>query len=85
MIISTTLVELDNTLGLRIAGEIGSGDSIQSTVNYYCDFFRASVSLFQEGPNYMLFKFSRPYVEGYILEACTHIAKNLGAELDMAS
>ncbi|MDD5650006.1 MAG: hypothetical protein PHF86_06270 [Candidatus Nanoarchaeia archaeon] len=84
MIISTVLCEVENSLGLRISGELGSGDSIRHVVNHYCDFFKVSVFLFGVGPSYMLFKFSKPYVEGYVLEACTGIAKNLGAELEMS-
>lgn len=83
MRIHTILCNVDNALGLRISGELGSGDSITHIVNHYCDFFRVSVYLHDEGPNYMLFKFSKPYVEGYVLEACTSIANNFDSELEM--
>jgi hypothetical protein len=79
----TVLCNVNGALSLRISGELGSGDFIAHTVNHYCDFFRVSFHRYSEGPNFMLFKFNKPYVEGYVLEACTSIAKNLDSELEL--
>lgn len=83
MRISVVLCNVEESFGLRISGEVGIGDSIKYTVDHYCNFFKISVQLHQEGPNYMLFKFSKPYVEGYVLEACMSIARNLDTELEV--